>query len=397
MAGEKRRYFRGFFIIFFAHFLIRRVVVGVAHVLVWVRAAPSLDATRVGRKGRGETVECKWSQRDGWVELVGSGGWMLVHGAAVGLGTLLEPISQEAHLAAAAELAQERARRTRQINTVVERAMEAAPKGSDPAKIRAMVMTRVIGMELTKAHHAVSREAECEAPTHHSRNAETIAAACLPDLKLRGLAIVDDVHIAHDAARRDALSLEHMLRPTVQNLAATRGDHIAWVKQADLTSFPGLAAVLDAQRGLAAALGDWKDEPLTNSPSAMLARYEPGATYKRHRDNSRDAHTGEFLNPRSLTVVYYANATDWSDEDGGHLRFYLGDDGRHGGSDSQAVRACPHLDVAPKGGRFVIFDSFYGHEVRPARRPRFALTFWICAMRQKKSASVCGSQRVYSS
>lgn len=364
------------------------------HAFVWVRAAPSLDAPRVGHKGRGETVECTWLQRNGWVELVESGGWMLMNGAAVGLGTLLEPISQEAHVAAAAKLADERARRKRQIETVVERAVEAAPKGTDPAKVRAMVMTRVIGMELTKVHHEVSREAECEAPTHRSRNAEVLAAACLPDLKLRGLAIIDNVNIPHDAARQDALSLEHKLRPTVQNLAATRGDHIAWVRHADLTPFPGLAAVFDAQRGLAAALGDWKDEPLANSPSAMLARYEPGATYQRHRDNSLDANTGAFLNPRSLTVVYYANAPDWPDADGGHLRFYLGDDGRRQvGSEPATPPDQPYLDVAPKGGRFVIFDSFYGHEVRPARRPRFALTFWICANR-KPGAHLCGSQKV---
>ena len=52
--------------------------------------------------------------------------------------------------------------------------------------------------------------------------------------------------------------------------------------------------------------------------------------------------------------------------DGGELRFYHGE----GGS---------FTDIAPLGGRLVLFDSFSEHEVLPARRARFALTFWIFA------------------
>ena len=73
-------------------------------------------------------------------------------------------------------------------------------------------------------------------------------------------------------------------------------------------------------------------------------------------------------NPRALTCILYLN-DGW-------------DVGAHGG----ALRAYPprgggeaprYVDVAPVGGRLLLFDSVaVEHEVRPTYAPRMAITLW---------------------
>ena len=68
---------------------------------------------------------------------------------------------------------------------------------------------------------------------------------------------------------------------------------------------------------------------------------------------------------------------DWAlGRDGGALRLYE----ERPSPDDEATRTLA-AEVAPAEGRVVVFDSFRGHEVRRARRDRFALTFWVFADR----------------
>lgn len=91
-----------------------------------------------------------------------------------------------------------------------------------------------------------------------------------------------------------------------------------------------------------------------------FAVYPEGAFYKRHLDQFKGAMD------RVLTCILYLNR-DWSDADGGHLRFYLDQ-----GEDS------PYVDVTPHAGTLVAFlsDTYY-HEVLPARRERMSITGWF--------------------
>ena len=72
----------------------------------------------------------------------------------------------------------------------------------------------------------------------------------------------------------------------------------------------------------------------------------------------------------------------WCPErDGGCLRVEVGD--------------CEAVDVAPLGGRLVIFSSKHRwHEVLPSRRDqRFALTLWVHAEARREAAPPARSQR----
>jgi len=87
------------------------------------------------------------------------------------------------------------------------------------------------------------------------------------------------------------------------------------------------------------------------------ARYAPGAAYARHLDQPHDR------NHRRVSLVLYLNA-DWADTAGGALRIY----------DADAL----YQDIAPRGGRLVLFSSAdREHEVLAADRARWSLTGWL--------------------
>ena len=88
------------------------------------------------------------------------------------------------------------------------------------------------------------------------------------------------------------------------------------------------------------------------------------------------------LNHRRYTAILYLNAPDheegdweWStDEHGGALRCWVDADPDDLTGDSAATV----IDVAPKGGRCVIFPSRETlHAVQPASRRRLAMTAWL--------------------
>lgn len=246
---------------------------------------------------------------------------------------------------------------------------------------RAGVLRRYLGSKLAQAHHDRCKDMRgSDATLDRDDYAFNLVDRCV-GLKDRRYVVLDDCFDAA-AVNAEARRLDDtgVLTQTVQALADTRDDRIVWLtpdKCEDL-GCPALAKLARTQRGFAAALNDqdWP-ETLTNSESSMLSCYSSGGRYRFHCDNTLDPVTKKPMNARALTTIFYANP-DWTDDDGGHLRFCLRHDARSTrDKDDEAT-----IDIAPKGGRCVIFDSFYGHEVLPAHRPRFALTFWIFADRE---------------
>jgi SM-20-related protein len=87
------------------------------------------------------------------------------------------------------------------------------------------------------------------------------------------------------------------------------------------------------------------------------ARYAPGAAYARHLDQPQDR------NHRRVSLVLYLNSA-WPDTAGGALRIYEAN--------------ARYRDVAPRGGRLVLFSSAdREHEVLAADRVRWSLTGWL--------------------
>ncbi len=141
----------------------------------------------------------------------------------------------------------------------------------------------------------------------------------------------------------------------LQRDAGIRGDLTAWVTPQE---HPALAPIwqkveqlrLRLNRELYLGLGEWE---------AHLAKYPPGAFYRRHLDRHGNGST------RVLSMVLYLNA-EWGLDDGGELVLYR--------DDVEAAR------VPPAGGTLVCFLSAdFPHEVLPARRERRSLTGWFHA------------------
>ena len=106
--------------------------------------------------------------------------------------------------------------------------------------------------------------------------------------------------------------------------------------------------------------------------------------YKAHRDQPE--HKIGFTHPlqsalqgtlldRKLTIILYLNE-NWDTNNGGDLRIFLDTDM----ADMTGARSKSYIDIAPLGGRIVIFDSAsILHEVRPTLQEdckRYALTLW---------------------
>jgi len=93
---------------------------------------------------------------------------------------------------------------------------------------------------------------------------------------------------------------------------------------------------------------------------AHHAVYPPGARYRTHLDRFASA------SHRAVSTVLYLNE-GWRAQDGGSLRLYL-----------DAPDRAPWRDVAPEGGRLVLFESGrFHHEVLPATRERWSLVGWL--------------------
>jgi SM-20-related protein len=197
-----------------------------------------------------------------------------------------------------------------------------------------------------------------------ARPSTTHDALLADALATTGWCAVDDWLDAHawralaDACRAHAAA--GRLQPALvgrgaarREAPALRGDHTRWLDPADPVDALALRP-LDALRDAlnrALFLGLRRVE-------AHYARYPPGTAYARHVDRFRDD------DARVVSAVAYLNA-GWADDDGGALRIHPPDGG-------------PPCDIAPRGGRLVVFRSdTIEHEVLATRRERLSIAAWL--------------------
>ena len=84
------------------------------------------------------------------------------------------------------------------------------------------------------------------------------------------------------------------------------------------------------------------------------AVYEPGAFFKRHKD--------QFLNDDRRRFSFVLYLTDnWTVGDGGELVLYQEQ----------------NTQIQPKAGTVIFFDSTIEHEVMPSKTLRLSLTGWL--------------------
>ncbi|HSI29204.1 MAG: 2OG-Fe(II) oxygenase [Methylophilus sp.] len=150
---------------------------------------------------------------------------------------------------------------------------------------------------------------------------------------------------------------------------ALRGDQIAWLDEND--PHPALRQYFALLRRL---------QQLVNRNLMMgldhvethFAIYPAGSSgYATHIDQFHQHSPGPAPGSRALTLIIYLNE-DWPKEAGGELRLYTA---QHA---APPLPEAPHIDIAPIGGRLVLFlsDRFW-HAVLPAKQARMSVTGWF--------------------
>jgi len=146
-----------------------------------------------------------------------------------------------------------------------------------------------------------------------------------------------------------------------------RGDSIYWLNEAN--SSAAQQTYLDQMELLRLALNQHLYLGLFALES-HLALYPIGASYGKHLDRFQQSNIKENdQSVRQVSCILYLNQ-DWLEVDGGCLRLYL--------NPSNTTTNVPYIDIAPLGGRLVLFlsDTFY-HEVLRSNKARMSLTGWF--------------------
>lgn len=203
-----------------------------------------------------------------------------------------------------------------------------------------------------------------------------------------------------ERARLEGQSLG--LQPTVQDASRVRGDEVCWIDVRDGSQGIGqsnaaLASCAQLLVGVLARLNEALPPSARRSDAphrVMLARYGQAAGYKPHYDNpAADARAGadDERRRREWTLILYLNEYgSWPAERGGLLRCQLpaptlapaAEPAEPAGGRAQPCGTAvpPPVEIAPAGGRLVVFDSATVlHEVLPVVEPgaeRYALTLW---------------------
>eukprot|EP00542_Grammatophora_oceanica_P019663 CAMPEP_0194045496 /NCGR_PEP_ID=MMETSP0009_2-20130614/16820_1 /TAXON_ID=210454 /ORGANISM="Grammatophora oceanica, Strain CCMP 410" /LENGTH=336 /DNA_ID=CAMNT_0038690361 /DNA_START=12 /DNA_END=1019 /DNA_ORIENTATION=+ len=124
-----------------------------------------------------------------------------------------------------------------------------------------------------------------------------------------------------------------------------------------------------------------KELPFTNPPRLQAAQYRQGEFYVAHSDNPKE-NANIRTRYRFYTCILYCNQS-YQEGDGGALRIYLNS---HPWANTdgeipllELQRSCEWVDVEPRNGRVVIFESQLVHSVEPVMQSRYArqaLTLW---------------------
>jgi SM-20-related protein len=182
-------------------------------------------------------------------------------------------------------------------------------------------------------------------------------------------------------------NLQEALRQDVQNLRQKDAFKIAKIGQDSTntlnteirvaeTCFLGPSKLSDIPDESRSKLYDVLDQlrqdlpqPLDASLSEFLYAYYPtGGFYRRHRD----AIPGSASVLRKFSLLMYLNK-GWKEEDGGKLRVHMDS----GGDFLPEGEQPDFLDVDPKGGTLVLFDSDkFPHEVLDTQSERVAIVGW---------------------
>lgn len=211
------------------------------------------------------------------------------------------------------------------------------------------------------------------------------------------------------AARGDVDALLHKgggaFAANANQDASVRRDSVVWVTGQEVGVGPGLKHAVALLRGLAhefAATPAYDESVLFVQSAAQLACYagDSKAHYAPHLDASTDSVwtlglsawlRARAYRERTITAILYLNDREWDEVAvGGCLRCHVPSSDRANTSTNEKADApmtMTQQDVAPRGGRLVLFDSAaVVHEVLPSHNKggqRVALTVWVSDRRDR--------------
>lgn len=136
-----------------------------------------------------------------------------------------------------------------------------------------------------------------------------------------------------------------------ERMVNIRGDSIRWIDESCPAGMAYLASIN--------ALGRYFNQSLYTGirhAEAHYACYPSGFGYQWHTDNPKGR------DERVISAVFYLN-DDWTDSDGGQITVI----------DKQGRT----IQLLPKLGRLVIFDSNLRHQVEITHRRRFSIATWL--------------------
>lgn len=204
--------------------------------------------------------------------------------------------------------------------------------------------------------------ASISAPAHRM---PVLHEAALDQLRRERIVVIDEALpadvIAAAAAEVEGMAARGILQTDPDHNCNPNNEHHhlqLWQRGALerlATIVPGLAACVRALWELPGPLADTLGLSVRVPQELLIARYPPGAYYKKHLDSYAGADI-----PRIITVLLYLR---WAPQRGGELRCHL--------------PAGPR-DISPVPGRCVVFLSQeVEHEVRMSEGERYGLTLWI--------------------
>jgi SM-20-related protein len=214
------------------------------------------------------------------------------------------------------------------------------------------------------------------------QNSTVNIAIIIDNLATQGYAIVEDflpiyvvAQLAIEANTRDA---QGALQPAKTGLtgqlanAEIRGDSIAWLSEQD--DFMPIKHYFSQMHALKNAFNEALFLNLA-SLETHFAIYNIGAKYGKHLDQFN---AGLGVQARQISSILYLNQ-HWQATDGGELRLYLSNENLPDDNlPNDNLHREKYLDIAPIGGRLVLFKSSeFWHEVLAATRERISLTGWF--------------------
>lgn len=255
----------------------------------------------------------------------------------------------------------------------------------------------------SQQHESIQSEPASEAAYASTASTLPLAALAAAATAIRkGQVVVLDKVLSDQElqdARGDVAALLHDSGGTFKDNAnadpSVRRDSVVWVTGDEAGVGPGLKHAVALLRGLAhefAATPEYHGSALFVQSAAQLACYagDSQAHYARHVDASVDSVWSLGLSAwlrarayreRAITAVLYLNDREWNAALGGCLRCYVRRPSSSSSPEEEDPKEMMQQDVAPRGGRLVLFDSAaVPHEVLPSHSKdvqRVALTVWV--------------------